>query len=345
MASWELPNFRNGDMMLDNATQAVLDVIDKTELQNNSLVNTVGTSNYFASVIDVGHYIAHCTDGVGSKIKHLMKHEMYSTIGKDCFAMNYNDILCVGANAISFQDHITSTDSDAHIIPQVVEGIAEYCNETFTLLSGGETEILKDTNFHVSGSLMGTVQKDNLIDGSRVQHGDLIIGLESSGIHSNGWTAIEDRIPNLILPEILNPTKIYNSDINLLTTQMDNVSAIVNITGGGFRNLERIPNNFMYDIYHESPNRTWEILETKFNHQELYTTFNMGVGMMVIVRPDDVDKALESLVSNPQVIGKVKDFHCPKVMVNGQEIHFGDTKPYKFKSNETETSNINLMDN
>ena len=137
--------------MIDNATQSVLDVIDNSNLSvDNSLVKTAGTPNYFASVIDVGHYIAHCTDGVGSKIKHLIKHEMYSTIGKDCFAMNYNDILCVGANAVSFQDHITSTDSDAYIIPEVVEGIAEYCVETFTLLSGGETEILKDTNFHVS---------------------------------------------------------------------------------------------------------------------------------------------------------------------------------------------------
>jgi phosphoribosylformylglycinamidine cyclo-ligase len=331
--------------VLDNATKSVLDAIDKSELQNNSLVKTVGTPNYFASVIDAGHYIAHCTDGVGSKIKHLMKHEMYSDIGKDAFAMNYNDILCVGANAVSFQDHITSTDSDAHIIPQVVEGIAEYCVETFTLLSGGETEILKDTNFHVSGSLMGIVQKDNLLDGSRVQHDDFIIGLESSGIHSNGWTAIEERIPELILPETLTATKIYNRDIMALLTQIESVSAIVNITGGGFRNLERIPNNFQYDIYHESPNRTWEILETKFTHQELYTTFNMGIGMMVIVRPEDVDNALNTLVSNPKVIGKVYQSVRPKVVVNGQEIFFGDTEPYVFREEIVETCDINLTDN
>ena len=332
--------------MIDNATQSVLDVIDNSNLSvDNSLVKTTGTPNYFASVIDVGHYIAHCTDGVGSKIKHLIKHEMYSTIGRDCFAMNYNDILCVGANAVSFQDHITSTNSDAHIIPQVVEGIVEYCGETFTLLSGGETEILKDTHFHVSGSLMGIVQKDNLIDGSRVQDGDVIIGLESSGIHSNGWTAIEDRVPELILPETLTATKLYNNDINLLTTQIESVSAIVNITGGGFRNLERIPNNFMYDIYHESPSRTWEILETKFTHQELYTTFNMGIGMMVIVRPEIVDRALGALLSNPKVIGKVYQSTRPNVVVNGQEIFFGDTEPYVFKEEIVYDCDINLTDN
>jgi len=330
--------------MLDYATKSVLEAIESSELQNNSLVKCVGTPNYFASVINAGNYIAHCTDGVGSKIKHLIKYELYSDIGRDCFAMNYNDILCVGANAVSFQDHITSTDSDAYIIPEVVEGIAEYCVETFTLLSGGETEILKNTNFHVSGSLTGTVQKDNLLDGTKVQDGDVIIGLESSGIHSNGWTAIEERVPELILPETLTATKLYNRDILKLVTQM-NVSAIINITGGGFRNLERIPDNFQYDIHHESPNRTWEFLETKFNHQELYTTFNMGIGMMVIVRPEIVDIALEALTSNPKVIGVVTQSDRPNVVVNGQEIFFGDTEPYVFKEEIVETCDINLTDN
>ena len=330
--------------MLDYATKSVLEAIESSELQNNSLVKCVGTPNYFASVINAGNYIAHCTDGVGSKIKHLIKYELYSDIGRDCFAMNYNDILCVGANAVSFQDHITSTDSDAHIIPEVVEGIAEYCVETFTLLSGGETEILKDTHFHVSGSLLGTVQKDNLLDGTKVQDGDVIIGLESSGIHSNGWTAIEERVPELILPETLTATKLYNRDILKLVTQL-NVSAIINITGGGFRNLERIPDNFQYDIHHESPNRTWEFLETKFNHQELYTTFNMGIGMMVIVRPEIVDIALEALTSNPKVIGVVTQSDRPNVVVNGQEIFFGDTEPYVFKEEIVETCDINLTDN
>jgi phosphoribosylformylglycinamidine cyclo-ligase len=330
--------------MLDYATKSVLEAIESSELQNNSLVKCVGTPNYFASVINAGNYIAHCTDGVGSKIKHLIKYELYSDIGRDCFAMNYNDILCVGANAVSFQDHITSTDSDAYIIPEVVEGIAEYCVETFTLLSGGETEILKDTHFHVSGSLLGTVQKDNLLDGTKVQDGDVIIGLESSGIHSNGWTAIEERVPELILPETLTATKLYNRDILKLVTQM-NVSAIINITGGGFRNLERIPDNFQYDIHHESPNRTWEFLETKFNHQELYTTFNMGIGMMVIVRPDIVDIALEALTSNPKVIGVVTQSDRPNVVVNGQDIFLGNTEPYVFKEEIVETCDINLTDN
>ena len=320
--------------MLDDATQSVVDEIEKTQ-QNNSLVKTVGTPNYFASVVDTNYnYIATAVDGVGSKIEHLLKHEMYDTIGKDCFAMCYNDLLCVGANPIGFSDHITSTQQDAHIIPKVISGILDYCGFAFTVLTGGETEILQKTNFHISGSMMGTVSKDRLIDGNRVEHGDVILGLPSSGIHANGWTAINKMMPELITPENLTATKIYAREIMTLMARVDKPCAIVNITGGGFRNLERIPNNFQYDIYHESPNNTWEIIETKFSYQELYSTFNCGIGMMVIVRPEDVDFALDTMVSNPKVIGKVVENSCPNVVVNGQEIFYGNSVPYIFKEQE-----------
>ena len=201
--------------MIDNATQSVLDEISKSH-QHNSLVNIVGTPNYFAAVVDTNqNYIATATDGVGSKIDHLLKHEMYSNIGKDCFAMNFNDLLCVGANPLTFQNHITSTHQDSHIIPQVISGILEYCQESFTTLSGGETEILQQTNFHISGSIMGMIQKNNIIDGSRVKPGDVIIGLPSSGIHANGWTAISKRMPEMITPENLTATKLYLSLIHI----------------------------------------------------------------------------------------------------------------------------------
>lgn len=330
--------------MLDNVTSGVIDVIEKSNM-NNSLVNTVGTPNYFASVIDAGQgYIAHCTDGVGSKVKLLTQNEMCDVIGHDVVAMNYNDMLCVGGNAISFQNHITATEKHSHIIPAVIRGIAESCKETFTLLSGGETEILKSTGFHISGSLVGTVQKDNLIDGTKVQDGDVIIGLESSGVHANGWTAISQRCPDFIAPENLTATKLYNRDIMALMTQIENISAIVNITGGGFRNLERIPQNFLYDIENELA-ENWEYLETKFTHQELYTQFNCGIGMMVIVRPEDVDTALDAMVSNPRVIGKVSDNDRPKVLVNGQEIFSGETTRYMIKEDKQYELEFSLTDN
>ena len=319
--------------MLDNATQSVLDEIDKAQL-NNSLVKIVGTPNYFASVVDTNqNYIAHCTDGVGSKIKHLIKHEMYDVIGKDCFAMNYNDLLCVGANAISFQNHITSTHQDAHIIPKVISGITEYCEHSFTMITGGETEILQQTNFHISGSIMGMIAKDKLIDGTRVDHGDVILGLPSSGIHANGWTAISKRMPELISPENLTATKLYTREIMTLMARVENPCAIINITGGGFRNLERIPNNFQYELTFDYTPDPFKDLGCEFSHQDLYTTFNMGIGMMVIVKMKDLAASMDAMEGS-RVIGGVVENDRPNVVVNGQDIYFGDADPYVFKEKE-----------
>ncbi len=319
--------------MLDNATKSVLDEIEKTQ-QNNSLVKTVGTPNYFASVVDTGHnYIATAVDGVGSKIEHLIKHEMYDTIGRDCFAMCYNDLLCVGANPIGFSDHITSTQQDAHIIPKVISGILDYCGFSFTALTGGETEILQKTNFHISGSMMGTVSKDRLIDGSRVEHGDVILGLPSSGIHANGWTAINKMMPELITPENLTATKIYAREITTLLARVENPCAIVNITGGGFRNLERIPKNFQYELTFDYTPDPFKDLRCEFSHQELYTTFNCGIGMIVIVKMKDLAMSLDAMEGS-RVIGGVVENDRPNVVVPGQDIYFGDADPYVFKEKE-----------
>jgi len=319
--------------MLDDATQSVVDEIEKTQ-QNNSLVKTVGTPNYFASVVDTGHnYIATAVDGVGSKIEHLIKHEMYDTIGKDCFAMCYNDLLCVGANPIGFSDHITSTQQDAHIIPKVISGILDYCGFAFTVLTGGETEILQKTNFHISGSMMGTVSKDRLIDGSRVEHGDVILGLPSSGIHANGWTAINKMMPELITPENLTATKIYAREIMTLMARVAEPCAIVNITGGGFRNLERIPKNFQYELTFDYTPDPFKDLQCEFNHQDLYTQFNMGIGMIVIVKMKDLAMSLDAM-EGARVIGGVVENDRPNVIVHGQDIFFGDAEPYVFKEKE-----------
>ena len=332
--------------MLDDATTSVLDEIDRADLLvSNSLYKTIGTPHYFASVVDTNQgYIATAVDGVGSKIKHLIARQMYDVIGKDCFAMCYNDLLCVGANPIGFSDHITSTQNDSHIIPQVISGITEYCKDSFTMLTGGETEILQNTNFHISGSIMGTVQKELLIDGSRVEPGDVIVGLPSSGIHANGWTAISKRMPELISPKNLTATKLYTKEIISLGARIGTPSAIVNITGGGFRNLERIPKNVQYELDFDYTPDIFKDLRCEFSHQELYTQFNMGIGMMVIVKISDVGAALDTM-ENSRVIGGVVESDSPNVVVNGQDIFFGDSVPYKDDSKELVECGINLTDN
>jgi phosphoribosylformylglycinamidine cyclo-ligase len=307
--------------MLDEITQSV---VDRIKLCNpSSLVKTVGTPNYFASIIPVnGQYIASCTDGVGSKVEHIIKHGAFKTIGIDCFAMNINDLLCVGANPISFQNHITTSKTNAHIIPDVIDGMVECCEDYFVVLSGGETEVLAETKFHISGSAWGTiVHEEYLIDGTTVEDGDVIIGLESNGLHANGWTSLYDVgfiSQYSIDSSIIRPTKIYSPDILTLTTRMK-PKAVINITGGGFRNLERIPvKNLSYDINHQPEQPVFKDIKTCFTHKEMYSTFNMGVGMMVIVSPENVDTALE-VMRDSQVIGSVrKSLFESSVMVNGE---------------------------
>ena len=305
--------------MFDSITKSVLDTIEDNSV-SNSLIKQVGTPHYFASVVNTNEiYTAITTDGVGSKVDHLIKNQIFDVIGIDCFAMNINDLICVGANPISFQDHITTTKENAEYIPEVLSGIMESCEEHFVLLTGGETEVLKETKFHISGSAVGTVQPDNLIDGSKVKPGDVLIGLESNGVHSNGWTVLEERNPELITKENLSPTRIYTPDINPLMTVIK-PSAIINITGGGFRNLERIPKNLGYNIKHQPDQEVFKKLRSNFTTGELYSSFNMGVGMIVIVEPKDVEVSLEALSSNPKVIGQVIEEDVPTVFINGERI-------------------------
>lgn len=331
--------------MIDPTTQGILAQIDgNITLSKNSFYKCIGERGYFATVIELNKdmCIATSTDGVGSKIDHLVRHMMYDTIGKDCVAMNINDLLCVGANPIGFQNHITTQPDQAHIIPEVVSGIADYCIKGWTLLTGGETEILQETKFHISGSAVGYVA--DLCDGTKVEPGDVIIGLESSGLHANGWTAVTERAANLINKDTLAPTKLYSGDIHPLRGRVD-PSAIVNITGGGFRNLERVPKNVTYNIQHTVTQDVFKKLADCFSHEELYTNFNMGIGMMVIVRPADVEAAL-STMRDTVVLGEVTQSDNPKVLVNGKEIYSGIVKSYQTASKIIdEDSPINLTDN
>lgn len=333
--------------MIDKTTKSILNVLDNTNLYETISGQIVGRRDYFASILETPNYwnIASTTDGVGSKIDHLITHGLYKIIGQDCVAMNVNDSICVGANPIGFSNHITLSKEHRKIVPEVVEGIADYCIKSYCMITGGETEILKDTKFHISGSSLGMIaNKEMIIDGSKVEDGDYIIGLESNGIHANGWTAINDKIPKLISKDTLLPTKLYVDDINSFKTRIENSYAPINITGGGFRNLERIPLNLKYDIEHKSDQNVFHILEDYFSHEELYTNFNMGIGMMVIVKPSDVDSALR-IMEKSEVIGSVINNERPEVIVNGTPIFDGDVEKYIKEVYEEVECSINLTDN
>src|SRR5215472_17741932 len=213
---------------------------------------------YFANVIDIGGIgLAISTDGVGSKsiIAEMMRR--YDTIGIDCVAMNVNDLLCVGARPLSMVDYIAVEESDADMLGAIAIGLTAGAKQAGVSICGGEISPLKDVmrGFDLVGTAVGLVPLDRIITGRSLVPGDIIIGLESSGIHSNGLTlaryvffkqaklSIDHVFPEIGIPlgeELLRPTLIYVPEILEIIAKVPAVKALINITGDGLLNLPRI---------------------------------------------------------------------------------------------------------
>ena len=222
---------------------------------------------YFANVVDIGGGVglALCTDGVGSKsiIADMMKK--YDTIGIDCVAMNVNDLICVGARPVSMVDYIAVEAADADMLGRLAIGLAEGARQAGISISGGEISSLKDSirGFDLVGMAVGLVPLDHVITGHDLTPGDAIIGIASSGIHSNGLTlarevffkrngfAIDHVFPELGVPlgeELLRPTLIYVPEALDIIAEVPTVKALINITGDGFLNLPRVAAKVGFEI-------------------------------------------------------------------------------------------------
>ena len=272
------------------------------------------------------------TDGVGTKLKIAFMLDKHDTIGQDCVAMCVNDILCQGAKPLFFLDYIATGKLRAEKVADIVKGIATACKEVGCALVGGETaEMLGfylDGEYDVAGFVVGIADKSNVITGKSIEEGDVIIGLESSGLHSNGFSLVRrvllefkefaldthfDRLNLTLGEELIKPTKLYVKPI-IEVIKSVSVKGIVHITGGGF--YENIPRILPANVNAEIDLGSWEVPEIfrliqeegNIDSDEMYKTFNMGIGMMLVVNKDDVKKALEFLVKNGEnakVIGKI----------------------------------------
>lgn len=269
------------------------------------------------------------TDGVGTKLKLAIDHNMYDGLGIDLVAMCVNDLIVQGAEPLFFLDYYATGKLDVDIAAQVVTSIGEGCKQSNCALIGGETAempgMYQADDFDIAGFCVGVVEQDNVIDGSKVVEGDVIIALGSSGPHSNGYslirkiievsslepTALLDGKP--IIEHLLAPTKIYVSSVLKLLESVD-VHAISHITGGGFwENIPRVlPENTSAVIDSRSwqwPN-VFELLQTAggVSRDEMYRTFNCGVGMVLVVSPEEVEEALYILQKQGEkawVIGEI----------------------------------------
>ena len=284
---------------------------------------------YFANVIDVGGIgLAISTDGVGSKSVIAQMMRRYDTIGIDCVAMNVNDLLCVGARPISLVDYIAVEDSDADMLGGIAIGLSAGAKQAGVSISGGEISPLKDVmrGFDLVGTAIGIVPLDRIITGRDLVAGDIIIGLESSGIHSNGLTlarhvffkqrklSIDHVFPELGISlgeELLRPTLIYVPEILEIISKIPAVKALINITGDGLLNLPRVDAKVGFTIDELPPAPPiFQLIQRHggVSEAEMYQVYNMGIGFCVIVAEADLDAALSILQRSgrrAQIIGRV----------------------------------------
>lgn len=262
------------------------------------------------------------TDGVGTKVKLSQMMNVHNTVGIDCVAMCVNDILCQGAKPLFFLDYIATGKLYAEKMASIVEGIAEGCVQAGCALIGGETAempgIYKEEDYDIAGFCVGIVDKHKIIDGKKnVKEGDVILALKSSGIHSNGFSLVRKivfDIKNLKLDdyieelgktlgeELLTPTRIYAKQVNSVLDKFA-VNGICHITGGGlFENVPRVLaddlNARIYKNKIDTP-KIFSLLEQWGNieNEEMYATFNMGVGLLLFVDKKDVND-IKSLLNN-----------------------------------------------
>ncbi|TBX16677.1 phosphoribosylformylglycinamidine cyclo-ligase [Clostridium perfringens] len=252
------------------------------------------------------------TDGVGTKLDIACKKRKFDTVGIDCVAMCVNDILCHGAKPLFFLDYIACGKLEAEVSSDLVKGVAEGCIESQCSLIGGETAempgMYKEGDYDIAGFAVGIVDKDKIINGKDIKSGDKLIGIASSGVHSNGYSLIRKVFKNLdedfngkaIWEELLTPTKIYVKPVLSLLEKF-NIKGMAHVTGGGFyENLPRMLSKEELSIVinknsYEIPEIFKKLMELGVKEEEMYNTFNMGIGFVLCVEEDEVEDVLKEL--------------------------------------------------
>lgn len=267
------------------------------------------------------------TDGVGTKIKLAMDMDKHDTVGIDCVAMCVNDILCQGGKPLFFLDYIATGKLDPKKMAELVKGVAEGCKDAGAALIGGETAempgIYNEDDYDLAGFAVGICDMDKLINGDKLKEGDIAIGLYSSGVHSNGFSLVRASMnqakvsltdkfnkDQTIGDKLLTPTKIYAKEIEALLERVD-IKAISHITGGGlYENVPRVLKDDLsvdFDLSEFKIDPIFEKIQEwgNIDTDEMYHTFNMGIGMVVFIDEEDSKKALEILDGKACIVGKV----------------------------------------
>lgn len=310
----------------------------KSHVKKTNIPGVIGSIGGFGGMFEIGAkdyknpVLVSGTDGVGTKLKLAFLMDKHDTIGIDCVAMCVNDVACSGAKPLFFLDYIACGKNYPEKIAEIVKGVADGCVQAGCALVGGETAehpgLMPDEEYNLAGFTVGIGEKNKLVSGENLKAGDALIGVASSGVHSNGFSLVRkvfdinektilstyDELDKPLGEELLTPTRIYVKPLLALMDQV-RVNAISHITGGGFyENVPRMLNDGFTAVIEKDKcfkKPIFELIEKVGNipERDMYNTFNMGTGLVIAVDAENADKAVEILNANGEqaaVIGEIK---------------------------------------
>ncbi|WP_067725228.1 phosphoribosylformylglycinamidine cyclo-ligase [Oceanobacillus damuensis] len=325
--------YKNAGVDVEKGYEAVERM--KKHIAKTTRPEVLGGIGSFAGLFDLSGFnykepvMVSGTDGVGTKLKLAFESNKHDSVGIDLVAMCANDIVAQGAQPLFFLDYIACGKNEPQMIEQIVAGISDGCVAAGAALIGGETAempgMYKEDEYDLAGFVVGIAEKSKLVTGETIEAGDSVIGLSSSGIHSNGYSLVRKIIEDMDLKEsyeglsdtlgntVMTPTKIYAKPVAAVLKET-NVKGISHITGGGF--YENFPRMMPKGLGVELAKESWKVpeifsfLQEKGNipEKDMYGVFNMGIGMALVVSEKDVNQTLEILQENGEdaaVIGKV----------------------------------------
>lgn len=316
------------DILKEN--KAIAALLSNVKQRRKGIGKPLG--GHYAGMLDFGEYaLVLCTDGVGSKVLIASELKKWDTVGIDCVAMNVNDAICVGAEPLAFVDYLAIEDPKPEITKEIGKGLEKGVKLSNISIVSGETASLPDIikGFDLAGTCLAYVKKDRIVLGDKIVPGDVIIGLSSTGIHSNGYSLVRkviqhanlfytDKFPDGLYPGktigevLLTPTQIYVKETVELLKKVE-VHGVAHITGSGLRKLKRLNKNVKFVIDNPfEPQPIFKFIQKygSIDDKEMYQTFNMGMGLAIIVSKKDVDEAMKILKklskSEVKVVGRIE---------------------------------------
>ncbi len=308
---------------IEKENKAIAALAQQLTYKRSGLGAPLTDVGHYAGLIDFGEYaLALTTDGVGSKVLIANEMKRWNTVGIDCIAMNVNDLLAMGIEPLAFVDYIAISEPNDEIMRQIGEGLAKGAEMSRMTIVGGETASLPDIirGFDLAGTCLGMVKKDRIITGERIEIGDAIVGLPSTGVHSNGYSLVRRIIKGAgylysnplpcntdttIGDELLIPTKIYMEILDA-ASRFD-IHGLAHITGSGLMKLHRIT-KYGFNITDPlEPQPVFRFLQEEGGVEdlEMYKTFNMGMGFVVVLPRSEAGEAAKML--GGKIVGEIID--------------------------------------